>query len=84
MMSGKVDEKYVSLIVWIVLFLLHHLTEFISNFGYELSDLVDSYSLIVAWTITVGYILTLGAVIMVCLRPMQECGTKVTGFTKLF
>ena len=79
--SGEVDEKCAGLIVWTVAFLLHILTEFIANFGYKLSGLVTSDSLIMVWTIAVGYIL--GAVIMVCLRPMLECGTKVTSFTKI-
>ena len=79
-----IDEKCLGFIVWMTAFVLHHLTGFVTNFECGFIDSVTSKSFIVAWTFTIGYTFTLAALIMVCLRPMKECGTKVEIITKPF
>ena len=82
--TEKVNEKCVSLMVLVVVFLLHHLTDFVSNSGYICTDLIVSYSPVMVLTIAIGYtlcILTLAAVITV--NP-RICGNKVIGLIELF
>ena len=61
----------------VVAFLLHHLTEYVSNCGYIFSDLLASNSPVMVRTFAIGYMLCLSTLAAVITVNMRICGTKV-------